>query len=83
MTQMSFNGEQPIAPARFRLVRWREGYAVEDVDALVAKIEAGTATSSEIQNARFTPVRIRPGYAMGEVDRYLSNVEAELRAAGR
>ena len=83
MPQISLNGEQPTAPARFTLVRWREGYAVEDVDALVARIEAGTATSGEIKNARFTPVRLSPGYAMGEVDRYLSDVEADLRGNGR
>lgn len=83
MSQISFNGERPSIPPRFTLVRWREGYAVEDVEALVAKIEAGTATSDDIRNARFTPVRLRPGYDMDEVDRYLARVEGDLRGSGR
>lgn len=83
MTQASFNGDQPVAPSRFRMVRWREGYETADVDALVALIDAGTVTREDIVQARFRPVRLRPGYDMGEVDTYLDRVVKELGASGR
>ena len=83
MTQASFNGDQPVVPSRFRMVRWREGYDTSDVDALVALIDAGTVTRDDIAQARFRPVRLRPGYDMDEVDMYLDRAEKELRASGQ
>lgn len=70
--------------ARFKLVRWREGYDVAEVDAFVAKVEAGgVASSADVESVRFTPVRLRQGYEMGAVDAYLDGIAARLRASGR
>ena len=68
---------------RFSRVRWREGYDIAEVDAFLAKVDAGSAASADVQSARFTPVRLRWGYAMGEVDAYLASIEDALRTSGR
>ncbi len=68
--------------ARFPVVRWREGYDISEVDAFVAKVEARTVASADVETVQFTPVRIRQGYDMGAVDDYLDGVTARLRASG-
>lgn len=83
MTQASFNGAGPSNPGGFRIVRWREGYRIDEVDALLDRIAAGAVTSDEVRSARLRPVRLKPGYDMNDVDRYLDRTEAELRASGR
>lgn len=72
----------PVASERFTRVRWREGYDIAEVDALLDRINAGTATSSDVGTVRFRPVRLQWGYDMGEVDDYLASVEERLRAGG-
>lgn len=82
MTQASFNGAGPSNPGGFRIVRWREGYRIDEVDVLVDRIATGAVTSDEVHQARLTPVRLRPGYDMSDVDKYLDRTEADLRASG-
>lgn len=79
---------RPVAPGpqvgeRFTVVRLREGYNIDEVEAFVSRAEMGTLSSSEARTVRFTPVRIRPGYAMGEVDDYIDSLAAQLTASGR
>lgn len=74
-------GSQP--GNRFALVRWREGYDCEDVDAFLVRAEAGSLTSTDVADARFKPVRLRPGYDMGQVDAYLDGLAAQLPASSR
>lgn len=74
-------GSQP--GARFSIVRWREGYNSDEVDAFLVRADAGSLTSAEVEKARFTPVRLRPGYSMSEVDAYLDTLVSRLRASGR
>ena len=71
-----------IENERFTRVRWREGYDITEVDALLDRVSAGTATSSDVKSIRFRPVRLQPGYDMGQVDDYLASVEERLRARG-
>lgn len=65
---------------RFTTVRFREGYAMPDVDAflddLVQRLRAGHEVAEFVRTARFTPVRLRGGYDMGEVDTFLDRVVA-------
>jgi DivIVA domain-containing protein len=73
----------PNAGTRFTVVRLREGYDIDEVDAFVDRVASGGATSTEAQRMRFTPVRLRQGYDMGQVDEYLDGIAAELSASGR
>ena len=66
----------------FRLTRWRESYAIDDVDDFLSQVRPlleGRLPNPEvaemIRSSRFTPVRLRPGYDMGEVDDYLDRIE--------
>lgn len=77
---------QTRAPGeRFTVVRWREGYAIEEVDAFVERCFAdlsrgahGDLTAATVRDVRFTPRRFRAGYDMDEVDVYLDEVLTEL-----
>jgi DivIVA domain-containing protein len=70
--------------ASFTHVRWREGYAIGEVDAFIERaVQALGSTDSElraadVRAARFRPVRMREGYEMREVDTYLDNLEQQL-----
>jgi DivIVA domain-containing protein len=74
------------APAEFTQVQLREGYAIAEVDAFVARaLESVRATPptmrpTEVAAVRFTPVRLRPGYDMREVDTWLDALEQHLTA---
>jgi DivIVA domain-containing protein len=66
-------------PADFTRVRWREGYAPEQVDAFIDRLVATVdgrpiskpVTADEIRNVTFGTVRLREGYAIPEVDEFL------------
>jgi DivIVA domain-containing protein len=66
----------------FRLTRWREAYAIDDVDDLLSRVRPlleGRLPNPEvaemIRSSRFTPVRLRLGYDMDEVDAYLDRIQ--------
>lgn len=76
---------------RFTRTRYRPGYAISDVEALVDRIEetlgvrprsGPAATADEVNKARFRVVRLRRGYDMREVDDALDQYEEELRQLG-
>ncbi|WP_304523512.1 DivIVA domain-containing protein [Aeromicrobium sp. Leaf350] len=74
---------------RFTLVRFREGYDADEVDAFVATVEAeigrarpDPALADRIRSARFKPRRLRPSYDMGEVDQFLDGLQRRA-AEGR
>ncbi|WP_181310299.1 DivIVA domain-containing protein [Nocardioides campestrisoli] len=75
------------AGRRFPLTKWREGYAIEEVDAFVHRCElalerrAGAVTEEELRQVRFTPTRFRHGYDQGSVDDRLDQLSVALRAA--
>jgi DivIVA domain-containing protein len=72
---------------RFGRTRWREGYAIADVDAFMERVRAtldGSAThpltAHQIPEQRFSSVWLRVGYDVEEVDAALDDVEARLTA---
>jgi DivIVA domain-containing protein len=72
---------------RFGRTRWREGYAIADVDAFMERVRAtldGCATdpltAHQIPEQRFSSVWLRVGYDVEEVDAALDDVEARLTA---
>lgn len=84
-------GDPFAAPAPDRLTRpsfttvmFREGYAMEQVDAFIARAaqSLGTATPTvrpeDVRAVQFAPVRLREGYDMAEVDAYLDELEQHL-----
>lgn len=72
------------AHAGFTHVRWREGYAIGEVDAFIELAVAALDSPSpalrpeDVRAARFRPVRVREGYEMAEVDAYLDDLEEQL-----
>lgn len=84
-------GDPFAAPAPDRLTRpsfttvmFREGYAMEQVDAFIERAaqSLGTATPTvrpeDVRAVQFAPVRLREGYDMAEVDAYLDELEQHL-----
>ena len=84
-------GDPFAAPAPDRLTRpsfttvmFREGYAMEQVDAFIARAaqSLGAATPTvrpeDVRAVQFAPVRLREGYDMAEVDAYLDELEQHL-----
>jgi DivIVA domain-containing protein len=78
-------------PRRFSRTRYRPGYAMAEVDALIEKIEAtlglrpryGPAvTAAEVAAAQFRLVRIKSGYDLREVDEALDRYQEQLREQG-
>ncbi len=79
-----------VTEKRFTPTRFREGYAMDDVDAFLERIHAtltayeqGTAVEVladvDVVNARFQPTKFREGYSQDEVDDFLDEVVVELR----
>ncbi len=74
-----------VRDVSFSTVRWREGYAPEQVDAFLERLrrgldgEAPPVTASQVVEVLFTAVRLRPGYDMRQVDELLRAVEGHLR----
>ena len=69
----------------FTVVRWREGYQIDEVDAFLDDIEprvargAASGLVDEILHVTFGPVRIKRGYDMDEVDHYLDALAVQAR----
>ncbi|NRD26787.1 DivIVA domain-containing protein [Frigoribacterium sp. VKM Ac-2836] len=74
----------------FTPVRFRGGYAMDDVDAFLERIrttlaayEQGTAsgvlTAVDVVDSRFRPTKFKEGYDQDEVDDFLDQVVAALR----
>lgn len=78
-------------PDRFTRTRYRPGYSIADVEALIERIE-GTlglrprygppVTAAEVAAAQFRLVRLKPGYDMREVDEALDHFQELLRGQG-
>ena len=73
---------------RFTTTKLRPGYAQDEVDRFVGRIEqtlGGQAmpgdrvTADDVRSVRFRTVRLRPGYDQREVDEALSTYEEQLR----
>jgi DivIVA domain-containing protein len=76
---------------RFARTRYRPGYSITEVDALIERIEATLGlrprygppvTASEVAAAQFRLVRIRSGYEAQEVDEALDSYQELLREQG-
>lgn len=69
----------------FRIVRGREGYAMEEVDRFLDRLAGAlgsrppTMTAEQVAAQRFSPVRMGAGYDMGDVDAFLDRAATELR----
>ncbi|HXW44078.1 MAG TPA: DivIVA domain-containing protein [Streptosporangiaceae bacterium] len=72
---------------RFTVARFRPGYAIDQVDDLIDRIErtlAGQAvpgallTADDVRRVLFRVVRLRSGYDQREVDEALSDYEERL-----
>ena len=79
-----------VTEKRFTPTRFRDGYAMDDVDGFLERVhaaltayEGGTAfgvlSATDVVNARFHPTKFREGYSQDEVDDFLDQVVAELR----
>ncbi len=79
-----------VSAKKFSLTKWREGYDVDQVDDLLAQVEATFAsyeqgrrvvplTADEVASARFNPTKFRTGYGQQEVDDFLDQVVVALR----
>lgn len=65
----------------FSTTRFREGYAVGDVDDFLDAVFTAISTGQPvppIATAVFRPVRLETGYDMAEVDDFLDELEAGL-----
>lgn len=65
----------------FSTTRFREGYAVGDVDDFLDAVFTAISTGQPvppIAAAVFRPVRLETGYDMAEVDAFLDELEAGL-----
>lgn len=77
---------RPVPPPggrRFRVTRMGPGYAIEDVDAFMARVDAGLVTAGEVDRVQFRSTRMAPGYREQDVDEALDRVVADLRSRGR
>lgn len=84
---------QDVAGRRFAVTKWREGYDMEQVDALLergastladlqrGRDGAGHLTSEGVRSSRFSPTKLRQGYDQDEVDDFLDELAAELDSA--
>lgn len=69
----------------FRHMRFRVGYAVDEVDSFVPVVEdalraaAPRLCASAVARQTFTPVMLKPGYRMDDVDAYLDHAERRLQ----
>jgi len=82
-----------VAAKTFTPTKFREGYAQEDVDDFLDRVQAAFAaheqgrvsvelSPEDVTNARFRPTRFRNGYDQDEVDDFLDRVVVALRALG-
>jgi DivIVA domain-containing protein len=78
-------------PRRFSRTRYRPGYSIAEVEALIERIEATLGLrprygppvrAADVAAAQFRLVRLRPGYEMREVDEALDQYEQLLQEQG-
>ncbi|MBU2694168.1 DivIVA domain-containing protein [Pimelobacter sp. 30-1] len=67
-----------VETARFKAVRFREGYDMRSVDELLDRLvdafRAGRSVRGIVEAAQFPLVKLREGYATDEVDQFLQEV---------
>lgn len=78
-----------IAKATFSTRKFREGYAMPEVDDYLREIRQtlesweagrpGALTAGAVLESRFTPTKFRTGYDQDEVDNFLDRVSATMR----
>lgn len=82
---------QQVAAVDFPVVRWREGYEIDDVRALLDRIRAalegyegrGTIsdlTARDVERTRFQATKFRAGWDRDVVDAFLDEAIATLTA---
>ncbi len=79
-----------IAKTRFEATKFREGYAMADVDALMEKARttlqnweagrAGELTAKAVVDARISSTKFREGYVQDQVDDFLDLLAATLNS---
>ncbi len=78
-------------PGRFTRTRYRPGYSIAEVEALIERIEGTLGlrarygppiTAAAVAAAQFRLVRIKRGYDMREVDDALDRYQELLREQG-
>ncbi len=76
---------------RFTRTKYRPGYSIAEVNALIEQIEATLGlrprygppvTAAEVAAAKFRLVRLKPGYDMREVDEALDRYQEQLQDQG-
>jgi len=77
-TRRETSGDDPAAGRRFPVTVLRPGYAVDEVDVLLRRVDAGEAGLDEVRAARFTATRLRRGYDEQAVDARLADVAQTL-----
>jgi DivIVA domain-containing protein len=86
---------QDVQEKTFAVTKWRQGYDMDEVDAVLARVSATLAeqeqgrpaavdamTADEVVHARFSPTKFREGYDQDQVDDFLDKVAAALRELG-
>lgn len=73
-----------VENTRFSMVKFREGYRLEDVDNLLDEIAAtlagrGHLSVEDVAHCKFRATSFREGYDQGQVDAFLNTVVATLR----
>jgi len=73
----------------FALTKFREGYATDGVDSMLAAArtaldswergERPALTAADVVNSRFQPTKFRQGYDQDQVDDFLDTVVQSLR----
>jgi DivIVA domain-containing protein len=71
-------GVDPSAGRRFPVTVLRPGYAVDEVDRLLRRVDAGQVGADEVRHAQFTSTRLRRGYDETAVDNRLAGVADSL-----
>lgn len=83
---------QDVQEKTFVGTKWREGYEIDQVDSLLARVqqtlvayEEGRAaageivTADEVVRSRFNQTKFRAGYDQDQVDDFLDKVAVALR----
>ncbi|NQX34708.1 DivIVA domain-containing protein [Herbiconiux sp. VKM Ac-2851] len=83
---------QDVQEKTFLGTKWREGYEIDQVDSLLARVrqtlvayEEGRAatgevvTTDDVVHARFNQTKFRAGYDQNQVDDFLDKVAVTLR----
>lgn len=80
-----------ITKKKFATTKWREGYQMDQVDALLERVRAtligyehrrrptDAITATEVAESRFIRTKFRSGYDQDQVDDFLDELVAALR----